>query len=711
MKTRLLSLMLMVIGFSGANAQTWNLAGNAGTDPTTMFIGTTDSKALRFRTNNGVRMHISSFGKIGIGTTNPIFKMDLVGGSYNTDSLYRIKGVAVLSRDNSNRIQLGDATAKVGIGTVAPANTLQVVGDASFSQDINVNGISIGKGAGSFLTNTTSGLQALSNNTTGENNSAFGWKALVFNTTGSNNTANGSGALFANTAGFNNSAFGQYALGANTNGYANTALGAQSLYANTTGYANTGIGQATLTSNINGFSNTAIGQASLYYSTSGNFNSALGSESLFNTTQGSYNTAIGYRALYFNTTGTLNTAIGSGALAGNTFGGANTANGASALANNTYGVENTAVGCYSLGANTLGINNTAIGYSSLITNLSGNGNTASGWYALGYNRSGEYNAGFGFHALLDDSSSSYNTAVGTSAGSYWINGNANTFIGGSARAFGNGRTNSTAIGYNSEVDASNKVRIGNTAITSIGGQVAWTTFSDGRYKRNVEEDVPGLEFITKLRPVTYTSDITGLNNHYPKPALREGQRQAPEQDVTSQEAIRYSGFIAQEVETAAKEIGYDFSGVDKPQREGNLYGLRYSDFVVPMVKAIQEQQGIIEKQQKEIAELKSLIKGDNSSGAIKIGVTDGRDEILLGQNIPNPADNSTIIPFSIPTNCKSASILITDHATGRAIKAVPLSCKDTHLMLDAGSLASGTYSYSLFVDGVNIDTKQMVIVK
>ncbi|MFM7766500.1 MAG: hypothetical protein ACKO9S_01435, partial [Bacteroidota bacterium] len=84
---------------------------------------------------------------------------------------------------------------------------------------------------------------------------------------------------------------------------------------------------------------------------------------------------------------------------------------------------------------------------------------------------------------------------------------------------------------------------------------------------------------------------------------------------------------------------------------------------------------------------------------------------ILGQNIPNPADNSTIIPFSIPANCKSASILITDHGTGRAIKAVPLSCKDTHLMLDAGSLASGTYSYSLFVDGASVDTKQMVIVK
>ncbi|MFM8949937.1 MAG: hypothetical protein ACKOKB_04065, partial [Bacteroidota bacterium] len=177
------------------------------------------------------------------------------------------------------------------------------------------------------------------------------------------------------------------------------------------------------------------------------------------------------------------------------------------------------------------------------------------------------------------------------------------------------------------------------------------------------------------------------------------------------EKIQFSGFIAQEVENAATDIGYEFSGVDKPQSENNLYALRYGDFVAPMVKAIQEQQELIEKQQKQIDELKATLETRSNSGAIKLGVNDRNEEILLGQNIPNPADNSTIIPFSIPANCKSASILITDHATGRAIKAVPLSCKDTHLMLDAGSLASGTYSYTLFVDGASVDTKQMVIVK
>ena len=69
-----------------------------------------------------------------------------------------------------------------------------------------------------------------------------------------------------------------------------------------------------------------------------------------------------------------------------------------------------------------------------------------------------------------------------------------------------------------------------------------------------------------------------------------------------------TGFLAQDVATAADRIGYDFSGVTKPKNNTDLYSLRYSDFVVPIVKSIQEQQQMIEQQAKEIEELKILVK-------------------------------------------------------------------------------------------------------
>lgn len=58
-------------------------------------------------------------------------------------------------------------------------------------------------------------------------------------------------------------------------------------------------------------------------------------------------------------------------------------------------------------------------------------------------------------------------------------------------------------------------------------------------------------------------------------------------------------FQAQEVEKAAQELNFEFSGVDKPKNKNDLYGLRYAAFTVPLVKAVQEQQTQIEQLQKE----------------------------------------------------------------------------------------------------------------
>lgn len=52
--------------WSAAGASGWALAGNAGTNPATNFIGTTDSQPLNFRTNNNNRLSISNIGKVTI---------------------------------------------------------------------------------------------------------------------------------------------------------------------------------------------------------------------------------------------------------------------------------------------------------------------------------------------------------------------------------------------------------------------------------------------------------------------------------------------------------------------------------------------------------------------------------------------------------------------------------------------------------------------
>jgi hypothetical protein len=61
------------------------------------------------------------------------------------------------------------------------------------------------------------------------NNAGFGQQALSNNTTGDQNTAAGAGALLRNTTGLNNTATGFGALAANTTESANTANGYNAL--------------------------------------------------------------------------------------------------------------------------------------------------------------------------------------------------------------------------------------------------------------------------------------------------------------------------------------------------------------------------------------------------------------------------------------------------------------------------------------------------
>ena len=68
------------------------------------------------------------------------------------------------------------------------------------------------------------------------------------------------------------------------------------------------------------------------------------------------------------------------------------------------------------------------------------------------------------------------------------------------------------------------------------------------------------------------------------------------------------GFLAQEVEQAAKAANYEFSGYDTPKTERDLYKIKYAEFVVPLVKGMQEQQTIIDELKKQMAEIKREIE-------------------------------------------------------------------------------------------------------
>jgi hypothetical protein len=424
-----------------------------------------------------------------------------------------------------------------------------ITGDLTINGDLNLPNGMIRSGGStllhSFGTNFFAGDNAGNTTMTGYYNTAMGFVALSSNATGNRNTANGSYALTSNTSGDYNTASGYTALYSSTTGSSNTASGYRALYSNTTANNNTAVGRSALYAQnfSNGntawdSNNTAVGYNALHdnaptASYNGNDNTALGASSLENNTIGNKNTASGSEALFSNTTGIYNTASGSESLFSNTTGDRNTAHGTLALYSNTTGYNNIAIGFRALYGNTSGRENTACGYWTLSTNTNGYENTSSGYMALNSNTTGARNTAIGSHADV-------------ASGDLY---------------------NATAIGFDATVDASNRVRIGNGAVSQIGGNVAWSNLSDRRGKADIEDIPLGLEFIRALKPVVFT--------------LKNGNGRL---DL---------GFIAQDIEEL---IGTDYNLLGIGAAEERKLSLRYTDFIAPMVKAIQQQQEIIDSQ-------------------------------------------------------------------------------------------------------------------
>ena len=294
-----------------------------------------------------------------------------------------------------------------------------------------------------------------------------------------------------------------------------------------------------------------------------------------------------------------NTSFGFNTLAASS-GPGNTATGFNSLQHNTEGFYNTASGYNSLIANTAGSLNVADGSVALFSNDSGSYNTASGYSAAYNNTSGSCNTVMGYSAFFHSKTGHNNTAIGYNAlGSNTVE-NFNTAIGSDANVLSYGfpvplpANNATAIGHGAVAYSSNMVRIGNYEVLSIGGSVDWSSTSDGRVKKNIRENVPGLQFINLLKPVTYNLNLDAADSIHQtqNDKTKNGKPinfSADEKLARKQkEAIVFTGFVAQEVEKTARSVNYDFSGVDVAKNPRDLYGLRYSNFVPPLVKAVQE---------------------------------------------------------------------------------------------------------------------------
>ncbi len=305
-------------------------------------------------------------------------------------------------------------------------------------------------------------------------------------------------------------------------------------------------------------------------------------------------------------------------------------------------------------------------------------------------------------------------------------------MGRSAYPHASGYSNVTGIGYAARPTASNQVRLGNASVTSIGGQVTWSVVSDvHKLAADLQEDLTRAEDGSKATAAP--DEIT-------------------QKSRDEKAAIRYTGFVAQEVEATVNELGVAFSGVDAPVNKSGHYGLRYSDFVVPLVRAVQEQQVQIEALspegfdalREELSELRQaneqLLAAEVSLRAENVrmqgqindiifqlenlgvdlrqstgyGINDSQQQYPSGnarseQNTPNPFHENTVIRYFLPEGTQKAQIFIADMA-GTQVMALLLEHQGAgQVLIHGGSLTSGTYVYTLVVDGRQVESKRMVL--
>jgi len=149
-----------------------------------------------------------------------------------------------------------------------------------------------------------------------------------------------------------------------------------------------------------------------------------------------------------NAVGRYNVGIGDYALNSNTSGYNNVAIGSSAMYNSTSGFRNVALGVFALGDNVSGHGNTAIGYSANTLSTEGYMNVAVGYEALENATTAYWNTAVGAGALQNsDAPASDNTAVGFYAMNQLTTGRYNTSLGTYALSDTELGSDNTAVGY------------------------------------------------------------------------------------------------------------------------------------------------------------------------------------------------------------------------------------------------------------------------
>lgn len=652
----------LVISAKITFAQNWLLSGNSNASAASK-LGTTNSAPLAFYTNNKERARIDSSGKMGIGTPNPLglLTVRLSGGTPASSWLSgssTLPAFIAFSENMTTGFNLATAGNTAGYRPVL--NTRRSRGSlaspaAVKTDDMLASYVSSGYDGGAFQNPATIDFYVDSTPYKGN------VPARISFVTGTN-SSNRKERLKVDRNGnfdFNNG---------------------QAYLQQSTGFF--GIGTVSPDARVH-----AVGSGTALYG---------------NSTSGSY--GVYGKSSYLGVFGD-----------GGTYG--------------VYGYSNAAYGVYGYSGTGYAI------YGSSTSSYNDNGSTGvygSGYYGMHgvgtYGVWGESKNYLGVYGL----GVSYGVYGSASSGSgYGLYGVSN-YIGvyASGTTYGVYSVSSNGVGVRASSDnnlgasfystnyyglrAGTGLASQNWAGVFDGSVYTFGTYqtSDRNLKKNIKELAGAMDIIERLKPKKYEFIREGRLSALLLPAgshygliVQELQEVLPElvkevdNDLNSSKIPVDTAVLISKNSTPVNRVPQKIS-----KDSLTIKAVNYTELIPIMIKAMQEQNDKIKTQQDQINQLAALVQTLSKQQVQSQAFS---PTAFLKQNIPNPSRNGTVITYHVPENTGQAQIKITD-IKGRLIKAFSVK-GDGQITLKGNELSSGVYNYTLYINNIIADSKQMVI--
>lgn len=284
---------------------------------------------------------------------------------------------------------------------------------------------------------------------------------------------------------------------------------------------------------------------------------------------------------------------------------------------------------------------------------------------------------------------------------------------------------------------------------------AWTVSSDARLKKDVQPFTDGLNVLQKINPVWFTYNGQGGTPLDEKGVGTIAQQLQPICPYMIKPFSRINVDSATNSTTEETYLGVDYGAMDFilvnsiKEQQSTIDSLKQQQKTTDSLRSAQNTKDSLltiainsmKVHQLEVDSLVNLLNKKDSILSLALNdlmaavanccsqqsnpkmmqgngeqqqettlqITLDDNEVILFQNQPNPFDVNTTIRYFIPENATGAAFIIFNDVYGQEIRKVEITMKGFgSINANTENLSSGIYTYSLYIDGKVIDTKKMI---